>query len=71
MTRRYTKADLEELVCHQLENLNAMHDLLNIMKTQNDLLENANKKLKNEISDFKRKQVKYPPSGKRKKWYMP
>ena len=71
MTRRYTKADLEELVSHQLENLNAMHDLLHIMKTQNDLLENANKKLKGEISEFKRKQVKYPTGGKRKKWYMP
>ena len=68
---KYTKADLEELVSHQLENLNAMHDLLNIMKVQNDLLENANKKLKNEISDFKRKQVKYPTGGKRKKWFMP
>lgn len=56
---RYTKADLEELVSHQLENLNAMHDLLRIMKVQNELLENANKKLSDEISEFKTKQVKY------------
>ena len=56
---RYTKADLEELVSHQLENLNAMHDLLRIMKIQNELLENANKKLTDEISEFKSKQVKY------------
>lgn len=58
--RNYTKADLEELVFCQLENLNAIHDLLNIMKVQNELLHNANKKLKDEISDFKEKQFAYP-----------
>ena len=55
MSRRYTKADLEEIVSVQLENLNAMHDLLSIMKVQNELLDNANRKLKDEISDYKRK----------------
>jgi len=50
----------------QLENLNAMHDLLSIMKYQNGLIENANKKLKDEISEFKDKQVKYP-TGRRPK----
>lgn len=30
--RTYTKADLEELVYCQLENLNAMNDLIGIMK---------------------------------------
>jgi len=59
MSTRYTKADLEQLVYSQLENLNAMHDLLSIMKHQNELIENANKKLKDEISEFKDKQVKY------------
>ncbi|MEM6737374.1 MAG: hypothetical protein AAF620_15030 [Bacteroidota bacterium] len=59
--RRYTKADLEEIVFTQLENLDAVHDLLRIMKTQNELLENANKKLKDEVSDFK---VKYYKTGK-------
>lgn len=53
--RRYTKADLEALVSCQLDNLNAMHDLLCIMKTQNELLENANKKLHREVSDLKEK----------------
>lgn len=57
---RYTKADLEQIVYTQLENLNAMHDLLNIMKVQNELLNNANKKLKDEISEFKEKQHIYP-----------
>ena len=62
--RNYTKADLEELVSCQLENLNAMHDLLSIMKVQNELLHNANKKLKDEISEFKKKHFVYP-TGKR------
>ncbi|ELR69912.1 hypothetical protein C900_04516 [Fulvivirga imtechensis AK7] len=60
MSRTYTKADLEQIVYTQLENLNAMHDLLNIMKVQNELLHNANKKLKDEISEFKEKQHVYP-----------
>ena len=59
--RRYTKADLEAIVSRQLDNLNAMHDLLRIMKTQNELLENANKKLKDEVTDFK---VRYYKTGK-------
>jgi len=61
---QYTKADLEELVSCQLENLNAMHDLLSIMKVQNELLHNTNKKLKEEISDFKEKQFIYPTRKK-------
>ena len=51
MSRRYTKADLDEIVYSQLENLDAMHDLLRIMKVQNELLDNANKKLRQEIED--------------------
>ena len=58
--KRYTKADLEAIVYCQLENLDAMHDLLRIMKTQNELLSNANKKLKDEISDFKAKVYQRP-----------
>lgn len=58
--RNYTKADLEELVSCQLENLNAMHDLLSIMKVQNELLHNVNKKLKDEISEFKESHFVYP-----------
>ncbi|CAA0183073.1 hypothetical protein [Tenacibaculum maritimum] len=55
---KYTKADLEKIVYTQLENLNAIHDLLKIMKLQNELIENANKKLKDEINDFK-KRINY------------
>lgn len=61
--RKYTKADLERIVFTQLENLNGMNDLLSIMKVQNELIQNANKKLKDEILEFKEKQ--YPTSRKR------
>lgn len=63
MNRRYTKADLEQIVSVQLENLNAMHDLLSIMKHQNELLNSANKKLKDEIKDVEQKLY---PTRKRK-----
>ena len=62
--RRYTKADLEQIIHTQLQNLDAMHDLLRIMKVQNELIENANKKLRDEISEFKDKQVRYPTRKK-------
>ena len=60
---KYTKADLEKIVYTQLDNLNAIHDLLRIMKLQNELIENANKKLKDEIIDFK-KRVNYATGNK-------
>lgn len=60
---KYTKADLERIVFTQLENLNAMNDLLSIMKVQNELIQNANKKLQDEISEFKQKQ--YPTRRKK------
>ena len=63
MSKRYTKADLEEIVSVQLENLHAVHDLLGIMKFQNELIQKTNKKLKDEISAFKQKQY---PMGRKK-----
>lgn len=60
LQRTYTKSQLEELIYSQLENLNAMNDLISIMRHQNDLLKNANKKLKEEITDFKERHVNYP-----------
>lgn len=50
---KYSKAHLEELVFTQLENLNAIHDLLRIIKTQNELLQKANEKLSKQLSDHK------------------
>lgn len=64
---RYTKEQLEQIVFTQFENLEAMNDLLKIMKLQNELIEGANKKLKDEISEFKETFIKYPTAlGKRK-----
>lgn len=51
---RYTKEQLEEVVHAQFKNLNAIHDLLRIMKLQKELIENAHKKLKKEVIDFKK-----------------
>lgn len=65
LQKTYTKSQLEELIYSQLENLNAMNDLISIMCHQNDLLKNANKKLKAEITDFKERQMKYPTGRKR------
>ena len=55
MSRRYTKADLEQIVSMQYQNLNAIHDLLSIMRHQNELITNANKKLSDEIKGVKEK----------------
>ncbi len=66
MSKRYTKADLEEIVYKQLDNLNAMHDLLRIMKVQNDLIQNINQTLRKEIGQFKEQQVMYPTRRKSK-----
>lgn len=64
---KYTKEQLEQIVFTQLENLDAMNDLLRIMKLQNELIEGANKKLRDEISAFKETFVKYPTAlGKKK-----
>ncbi len=63
---RYTKAELEQLVFAQLENLNAIHDLLRILKLQNELIENANKKLQEEIDDVKKKLKPYPANHRNK-----
>ena len=66
MNKRYTKADLEEIIYNQLENLNAMHDLLGIMKLQNDLIQNINQKLREEIGQFKGQHIMYPTRKKTK-----
>ena len=60
MSKRCTKSDLENILYKQLENLNAMHDLLGIMKFQNDLIHNINQTLREEIGQFKKQQVMYP-----------
>lgn len=65
LQRAYTKSQLEALIFSQLENLNEMNDLISMMCHQNELLKKANKKLKEEITDFKECQIKYPTGRKR------
>ena len=38
MDRKYTQDEVNQLLSLQLENLNVMHNLLGLMKLQNDLL---------------------------------
>ncbi|MFC0186629.1 hypothetical protein [Pseudarcicella hirudinis] len=56
---------MEEFIYSQLEDLNAMNNLISIMHHQNDLLKKVNKKLKEEITAFKERQMKYPAGKKR------
>jgi hypothetical protein len=56
---KYTRDQLEQIVLTQLENLDAMHDLMRIMKTQSELIEKINKKLQEEISGSKKRHVQY------------
>lgn len=63
--KTYTKAQLEQIVMAQLENLNAMNDLISIMRMQNELLHSANKKLKAEILAFKESPPTY--SGRKQR----
>ena len=60
MRKRYTKAQLEEIDFAPLENLNAKHDLLSILKFQNNLILKIKTLLKQEISEFKEQQVMCP-----------
>ena len=53
---KYTKSHLEQIVLTQLENLNAVNDLLEIMKTQNELLHKANEKLRREVEGSRLRQ---------------
>ena len=63
---RYTKAELESVVFAQIENLTVIHDLIRIMKHQNELIENANKRLQDEVIDFKNKVQNYPSLRKKR-----
>ena len=58
MTKKYTQSDLDQIVLTQLQNLNAIQDLLRIMKRQNELIEKAVWQLKDDLSCSTRKQAK-------------
>ena len=51
----YTKEHLERIVLTQLENLDAMHDYIAIVKKQTELVAQLNKKLERELEEVKDK----------------
>lgn len=53
MSTRYTKSDLEKIVSVQSKIIIKMKDLISALKHQNQLLNGANKKIKDVINDFK------------------
>jgi hypothetical protein len=63
--KSYTRAHLEEVVWAQLENLRAMNDLLIVMKTQTELVNEINKKLALELRAVK--AINYQPTPRKKK----
>ncbi|NOQ76128.1 MAG: hypothetical protein GQ574_29265 [Crocinitomix sp.] len=65
--QRYTKAQLEKIVLTQHENLEAMHDLLKIMKFQTDLIKNVNQKVSTDLKGIQNSFAKYPTALQRKK----
>ena len=60
----YTKEHLERIVLTQLENLDAMHDYIAIVKKQTELVAQMNKKLERELAEVKDK-VDYVTMKKR------
>jgi hypothetical protein len=63
---RYTKEHLEQIVLTQLDNLEAMGNLLRLIKEQNYLLAQHNDKLKEEIEGTYKKVKSYPKASKKK-----
>ena len=51
----YTWDKLEEIIMTQLDNLDAMNDLICVMKEQTDLITRMNKKLRTELDEVNRK----------------
>ena len=56
---KYTKSQLEQIVINQLDNLNALQDLIRLLNEQNQLLEKANNKLNVEIDRLEKKHAVY------------
>lgn len=67
LTQRYTKAQLEKIVLTQHENLEAMHNLLKIMKFQTNLINNVNQKVSADMKGIQDTFAKYPTALERKK----
>ncbi len=63
---RYTKEHLEQIVLTQLDNLEAMNDLIASMKKQTELVTKINKKLEDELNGVK-DLVQYSTTRRRKR----
>ena len=64
---KYTKDQLEQLIMVQLEHIEATGVSVQLVKEQNKLLQQANRKLRNEVDKVKDKMKYYSvPKGKRK-----
>lgn len=63
---RYTKEHLEQIVLTQLDNLEAMGNLLRLIKEQNYLLAKHNDKLKEEIDGTYKKVKPYAKASSKK-----
>ena len=55
MKERYTKEQLEQIIYYQLEHINALNDLVQAIKDQNELIEQVNKRLKKKLLNEKLK----------------
>ena len=61
----YTKTDLENIIGVQLQNLEALQELVGLIQQQNTLLEKANQKLAAETSEVKQQLRNY---SRRRAW---
>ncbi|SKB99316.1 hypothetical protein [Dyadobacter psychrophilus] len=62
---KYTKAHLERIVFAQLDNIEAMNDLLITVKAQTEMIQKANKILEKEVEKFKVKKYEFVGRKKR------
>lgn len=61
---KYTKEHLEQIVFTQLENLEAMGDMLKLIREQNELIKKYNIVLGEEIEGLYKKVKPYSKRGK-------
>lgn len=53
---KYTKAELEEIIAVQWENLTATYDLVRLLKERNELLERANEELREMLVEIEKER---------------
>lgn len=53
---KYTKEQMEEIICIQLDNLIAIGEQAQLYKQQNELLTKVNQELREELVEYKKKK---------------